>query len=174
MILALKGHYNRRIWDWEELEAQFDLNCSWKTIRRQMNNAGYHKCRACQRDWIAKDQAEKRVTFSADKKEWPEWRWKEVNFSDETHFHQNSRHTAWVIRNSKEKHCPDCIQKRKKTAASQFHCWSMIGFNYKGPLIFYGYAEEVEKQQKNGKVKETVQQYQGSLFHDCARHDDIG
>ena len=39
----------------------------------------------------------------------------------------------------------------------------MIGFNYKGPLIFYGYAEEVEKQKKNGKVKETVQQFGGPM-----------
>ena len=76
-----------------------------------------------------------------------------VHWSDECHFHQNSRHTDWVIRNKHERYCPDCIQKRRRTAASQFSIWAMISYNYKSKLVFYQYAEEQDHEQKNGKVR---------------------
>ncbi len=44
----------------------------------------------------------------------------QIHWSDEVHFHQNSRHTEWVIRNREERDCPDCVQKRRLTAGTQF------------------------------------------------------
>ena len=120
MIKALEGHYNRRTWDWEELRSQFELECTWQTVRSTMNQAGYHKCRACQKSWINENQAKKRVGYSEEHVGWQDWKIKQVHWSDECHFHQNSRHTDFVIRNKHERYCADCIQKRRRTAASQF------------------------------------------------------
>ena len=78
MIKAINRHYNRRVWEWEELRAHFNLDCTWQTVRSTMNKASYHKCRACQKSWISDAQAKKRVGFSVDHVEWPEWMIKQV------------------------------------------------------------------------------------------------
>ena len=87
MIKALEGHYNHRTWTWEEATEHFSLKCSPKTIKRHMNNAGYHKCRACQKSWISGDQAERRKIFCTEMLNWPEWKLMLVCRSDEYHFH---------------------------------------------------------------------------------------
>ena len=163
MIKSIEGHFNRRTWEWEELGVQHGLEVSWRTVKRAMNARGYHKCRACKKAWISQPQADTRVAFSEEVLHWPEWRWKQVHFSDESHFHQASRHTAWVIRNPQERHCPDCIQKKHKGAASQFHVWAMIAWNYKSPLIFYGFTQEVEKKLKNGRAKVQISKFGGPM-----------
>ena len=71
-----------------------------------------------------------------------------MRFSDESHFHHNSRTADWVLRRRGERFQPDCIQKKFKTGASEFHVWACIGWNFKSKLIFYG-AEENEKEKKN-------------------------
>ena len=157
MINSLEGQYKHRPWTWEEAQDAHNLACSALTLKRHMNNAGYYKCRACQKSWTSGDQVEKRKVFCTEMLNWPEWKLKLVCWSDECHFHQNSRHTDWVIRNNKERHCPDCMQKRRRTAASQFHVWAMVGWNYKSKLIFYGFTKEVDKQFKNGNTR--VQQH---------------
>ena len=78
MIKTIQGHYIRRIWEWEELRSRFKLNCTWQTVRSTMNQAGYYKCRACQKSWISDDQAKKRVGFSEEHVDWPDWKIKQV------------------------------------------------------------------------------------------------
>ena len=77
-----------------------------------------------------------------------------VHWSDECHFHQNSRYTEWVIRNRHERTCLDCIQKRRRTVASQFSVWVMISIGYKSKLVFYVYTEEIDKEFKNRNVRQ--------------------
>ena len=117
------------------------MQCCGKTIKRAINAAGYYKCRACQKSWISEAQAELRYQYTLEKLQWPEWQWKDIYWSDEAHFHNNSRAVEWVIRNSKERNCPNCTQKRRKTAASQWHVWSIVAYNYKGPLVFYEFGK---------------------------------
>ena len=141
VISHITKRYSKRVLGWELLAKDLDFKISGATLRRHMAKKGYHKCKACQKSWISEDQAIRRKDFADEMRRKREWYWKLVHFSDETHFHMNSRRTEWVIRNEKERHCPDCIQKKRKTASSQFHCWAMIAWNYKGPLIFYDMRE---------------------------------
>ncbi len=163
MIRHIEGHYDRRTWEWDELRQAFKLDCVWQTVRSAMNNAGYHKCRACQKSWISADQAKRRICFSDEHKHWPDWIIKQVHWSDEVHFHQNSRHTEFVIRNNQERCCPDCTQKRRRTAASQISAWAMIGWNFKSELKLFRWIEEVDKEFKNGKKRVQNTKFGGSM-----------
>ncbi len=87
----------------------------------------------------------------------------QVHWSDECHFHQNSRHTDWVIRNKHERHCGDCMQKRRRTAASQFSVWAMVAVGFKSKLVFYQYTEEVDKEYKNGNVRKQNVKFGGPM-----------
>ena len=55
------------------------------------------------------------------------------------------------------------MQKQRKTAESQFSVWSMIAYNYKGPLVFYNYLKQVEKKQKNQKVVQKIKKFGGAM-----------
>ena len=94
-----------------------------------------------------------------------------VHFSDECHFHQNSRHTDWVIRNRHERYCGDCMQKRRKTAASQFSVWAMITVGWKSKLVFYQYTQEVDKELKNGNVRQQDIKFGGPMTQERYRNE---
>ena len=70
-------------------------------------------------------------------------------FSDEVHFSFGQINTAWIIRNEEERNCNDCMQFVHKKEVNCFHISAMVGWNYKGPLIFYNTPEITVK----GKVK---------------------
>lgn len=48
-----------------------------------------------------------------------------------------SRAAAWVLRGNEERYHPNCIQYKKRNKGSQLHAWAMVGWNYKGPLVFF-------------------------------------
>ena len=171
MIKSLHGHYKQRTKSWDDLAEDFGYHRKYRpfapalsaeTVRRYMHDAGYYKCRACQKSWITESQAEKRMNWCR-AHQWPIWKWKMVYFSDECLFHQNSRHTEWVIRNEKKRYCSDCIQNRRRTAASQFSVWAMIAVGYKSRLVFYSSTEEEDKELKNGNVRTQKVKYGGPM-----------
>ena len=174
MIKSLEGHYKQRVESWDNLALQFGYDeeerpnaplLLARTVKRYLNQAGYHKCRACQKSWINQNQADRRKAF-CQCHQWPLWKWKMVYFLDECHFHMNSRHTDFVIRNNHKRYCSDYIQKRRRIAASQFSVWAMISINYKSPLIFYAYTEEVDKEFKNGNVRQSNEKIGGAMTQD--------
>lgn len=90
------GDYKARISTWREIKEEFNLDCSWQTIRRRLNAHGYHKCKACQRGYISPENVEKRLVFAMKRRRWgPIWR--HIRFSDEVHFSFGSRNAEWVI-----------------------------------------------------------------------------
>ena len=56
-----------------------NLNCSARTIKCTLNEAGYYKCKACQKHWLNTDNAVKRVEFAEETIQWPDWKWKQVH-----------------------------------------------------------------------------------------------
>ena len=72
MIKSLEGQYKHRTWTWEKAWDAHNLACSVLTLKHHMQNAGYHKCHACQKSWISDDQAEKRKVFCTEMLNWPE------------------------------------------------------------------------------------------------------
>lgn len=76
----------------------------------------------------------------------------QVLYCDEMHFTYNKRKrgvTEWASCEDKERHCIECMQPKHRHGKAEFHVWSCISWNYKGPLVFYerplgegGFSEE--------------------------------
>ena len=182
MIKTLHESYHHKTWSWIEFNAKFNLNVIKRCIKNKMNVEKYHKCRACQKNWINDDQAFKRVCWCKVRKNWSNWRWKKICFLcftyiycetltvfqihwfDECHFHQNFKHIDWIIRNKHEKYCSNCMQKRRKTTIFQFSIWAMIDWNYKSKLMFYNYTENVNKKFKNDNVRTQKQKFENFMI----------
>jgi transposase len=139
MIQDLIGRYTIRTLDWHQLIKKYDLEVSPRTLARRFRDRGFYKCRACQKPWLSHHHTHLRLQFSKEWKDTPLWRVKLIHYSDETHFLRNSRRTAWVLRKPSERHCADCTQKSKRKYGwtTELHVWSMIAYNYKGPLVWY-------------------------------------
>ncbi len=80
MVKHMEGHYDRRIWSWQDCVTEFQLNCCSTTVKNHFNQAGYYKCRCCQKSWINQKQADARKDTCEEWKEWKEWQWKPVCF----------------------------------------------------------------------------------------------
>ena len=63
------------------------------------------------------------------------------------------------------------MQKRRRTAASQFSVWAMVGYNYKSKLVFYSYIEDVDKEFKNGNVRTQQQKFGGAMTQERYRDE---
>ncbi len=73
MIKALQGKYNQRKKPWDLIAEEFTRSApehpplkfgpplSARIVKRYMNDADYHKCRACQKSWISEEQAKNRL-----------------------------------------------------------------------------------------------------------------
>lgn len=55
------------------------------------------------------------------------------------------------------------MQKRRRTAATQFSVWGMVAVGYRSPLVFYCQTEEVDQITKNGKKRTTKQKFGGPM-----------
>ncbi len=85
----------------------------------------------------------------------PKWQdWTHVRWSDEVHFGYGPQRTLRIIRRPGERYCTDCIQEKNEPEErhkKRWHCWAMVGWNYKSELVFY----EVPTN-KNGKMSQRV------------------
>ncbi len=108
MIKSLEGRYGQRIKKWcdfaekfREVPAhpplEFGPPLSESTVRRYMNEAGYHKCRACQKSWINHDQADRRVEFCKEH-HWPEWKWRMVRVLNAIYIQITDRSPGSLVR----------------------------------------------------------------------------
>ena len=134
----IQGRYKKRTLDWGSLGVECKVPVKdQQTVKRRMNAAGYRKCRACQKKWLSEANISKRWDVSEEWRHLPNWEWEDWHFSDEFHIEHNARGTEWVIRLPSERDCGDCMQKKLKRGASEYHCWGMIGYNYKSQLVYY-------------------------------------
>ena len=117
-----------------------------------MGTMDYHKCIACQRGWVSKASAEKRVNYArlmlgryplVDD-------WKRVRFSGKAHFGYGSQTKLHIVRKPGQRFCQDCIQERdapKEKDLKRYHCWAAVGWDFKSDIIFYDAGNG------NGKMK---------------------
>ena len=141
IISSLAGQYKIRRLDYETHIKRNNLKVSVKTLRRALHERGLRKYRAAHKRWLKQRDCRIRLAFARQMLKWPAWKWKDVVFSDESHFHHNSRTAEWVLRRRGERFQPDTIQKKFKVGASEFHVWACIGWNFKSELVFYGLEE---------------------------------
>ncbi|EGP82577.1 uncharacterized protein MYCGRDRAFT_51173 [Zymoseptoria tritici IPO323] len=147
IIAWVSESFEHRTVKWQELKDHFHLGCNERTLRNTMHAAGYHKCKACQKSYLRAANVDKRKAFCATRLFLTLDYWKSVRFTDEVHFCVEARRAAMVIRNHEERECETCIQFNKRNTTSVFHCWAMVGWDFKSELVFYNKGGNLTQQQ---------------------------
>jgi transposase len=137
ILRAMEGHYLERAKEWNEIARDWDLHADKQTVRRAFKKEGYYKCKACKKGFHSPENRQKRLNFAQEHVAWSLDDWQKVVFSDEAHFLTGKKNAEYVIRTKGERYHDDCIQWNSKHSMVMFSCWAMIGWNYKGPLVFY-------------------------------------
>lgn len=132
IIKSLEGRYSIHRLDYKTQIKRNNLNVYVDTLKKALHERGLRKYRAVHQH---------RLVFAKKYIKWPTWKWKYVRFSDESHFHHNSRIADWVLHRRGERFQPDTIQKKFKVDANEFHVWTCIGWNFKSKLVFYDLEE---------------------------------
>jgi len=70
MIKHITGRYSKHIMSWQDLEAEFEINVSKRTIQHAMKKYGYKKCKACQKEYITEATRQKRLEFAKKRLNW--------------------------------------------------------------------------------------------------------
>ncbi|KAK5131627.1 hypothetical protein LTR04_004904, partial [Oleoguttula sp. CCFEE 6159] len=142
---------------WQQLAhaAGFE-HVHWRTIRNHIEETDFHQCVACPRSWVSPHHGQKRFQFAqlclSIRPSWEDW--KHVRFSSAVHFGLAPEGNLKIIRRPGERCCVDCIQGQKASYAKRlrrFHCWVMVGWNYKSILVFYKVPGN-----SNGKLSQKV------------------
>lgn len=139
-----KSWENRQI-TWQQLANDFGQGCTAKTMKNTLAEWGYHKCKACQATFLSDNNVLDRKAFCDLYRHRPVTWWRSVRFTDEAHFALESRAAAWVIRSDEERYHPTCMQYKKRQRGSQLHAWAMVGYGYKGPLVFFDSNDTSER-----------------------------
>jgi len=138
MIRKACENYTTRIFTWESLEAVCDVHVCARTIRKAMNEAGFHKCKVCHHPFISAVGATKRVFWvdTVHRDEQPIEYWYDWHFSDEVTLTTGMQATKMVIRTVGDRHNPDCNSNQFRSGRASFSCWGSVGWYWKSPLIF--------------------------------------
>ena len=115
---------------------------SGRTLQKVMGRLDYYKCVACQKGWVSKDLAKRRLAFAKEMlRKYPEpWQWKRVRFSDEVHFGLGPQGKLMIIRKKGQRYCHNCIQEEREPREAdkkKLHAWGAVGYNFKSDLVFY-------------------------------------
>jgi len=137
MVRFITKSFTTRQSTWQQLASDYGRGCHPDTVKAALNALGYYKCKACQMTFLSEDNVTDRLAFARQFKHRTTTFWRSVRFTDEVHFSMESRAAAWVIRDENERYHPTCIQYKKRGKGSQLHAWAMVGWGYKGPLVFF-------------------------------------
>lgn len=122
---------------WEELGHAVGVEgVHLQTIRNYMVREGYCKRISCQQKWLTRKLREARMQYALAHQHWQN-EWRSVLFSDVVNFGLGASRKARVFNRKDERLCEDCMQSREEVDKSLFHCWAMVGYDYKSPLVFY-------------------------------------
>ncbi|OKL63748.1 hypothetical protein UA08_00738 [Talaromyces atroroseus] len=134
MILLLENSNGDM--SWEQLGHSVGVDgVHMQTIRNYMIKEGYCKRIACQQKWLTKQARETRMQYALAHHKW-QTEWRSVLFNDFVNFGLGTTQKAKVFNRKDERLCDDCLQSREEIDNAVFHCWAMVGYDYKGPLIF--------------------------------------
>ncbi|RPA79951.1 hypothetical protein BJ508DRAFT_200637, partial [Ascobolus immersus RN42] len=108
---------------------------SGDTIRRALNDIGYHRCKACQKPFISASIQEDRRHYSNLHRRKTKAYWRPHMYCDESHFDTADRGVKYVTRKPNEKYHKDCIQKTFRSGRTSVMVWGAISYNWKSELV---------------------------------------
>jgi transposase len=157
MIDLVNTGFYARCLRWDELAIKCGINASEDTIRREMNNRGYFRCKACKKPFMSEDCKSDRRKYSKLHLRKTVRYWRQHVYIDECSFSSNDRGTKWVTRKTGERFHDDCMQWTFHSGRVSVMICGGISYNWKSPLVFLEPTVKVTLTGKNkGKTKMTI------------------
>jgi hypothetical protein len=104
------GGIEYRAADWIQISIEADIDgVSERTIRRRMQERGYHYCMACQKILFTWKTFYAQQEFYSSFIQYTIDQWKRIRFSDESHFGLGPKRKLQIIRRVGERNRCDCI-----------------------------------------------------------------
>jgi hypothetical protein len=154
-----------RIFTWEQLDFEVELECSERIIQQAMSIMKYHKCVVCRKKWVSEKTARRRVEWVTVmlKRYSDKTNWNRVRFSDKVHFEWDSQDKLFIIRRSDERYCQDCIQHADESNAKdvkRHHCWATVSHDFKLDIHFYhvssNFNEKISQRVYNDQILKLI------------------
>jgi len=130
-----------------------------------MGTLDYQKCIACEKGFVSPAHAKSRMEAakpSLSHDLLPE-NWRDIRWSDESHFGVFHEEKIQIIRKPGERYCPDCTHHAEEPSKGKEvvrdHVWAAVGWDFESPLHFYSVPKNT-----HGKMSLTV--YRGILEED--------
>ena len=109
-----------------------------QTVRRRLLNAGYSSYRTKRKPYRKPTHCSLRLKFAKKYSEWNFNDWKNVIFSDESHFEVfNRKNRSYVRRLPSESDRPFNFQPRIQGGGGSVSVWGVMTAKGLGPLVFY-------------------------------------
>ena len=121
------------------LKSIFSLDVHENTIRKALEEAGYHHRVARRRPFLNKRDRKRRLKFAKEHKNWTVEDWSTVLFSDEVAIKLfMERHVRdYVWRKAVEEFHPDCINYHRRATGTGMIFWGVFRKGKMGPGVFF-------------------------------------
>ena len=120
-----------------EWNASYGKSISPRTIRRRLLNAGYKSYTTKWKPYRKPHHCSSRLSFAKKYSGWTFNQWKNIIFSDESHFEVfNRKNRSFVRRLPSEADRPFNFQPRVQGGGESVSVWGVMTAKGVGPLIF--------------------------------------
>lgn len=138
--LIVRNAIKARCKPFRELANELQLDVSASTIRRVLDEKGYHRRVARKCPYLRKDQKQARQRWAKQYEQWTDEDWARVIFSDESYIYlDNGRGREYVTCRADEVLHEDCVVPTFKQSPVRVMVWGCIIAGQKGPLVVLEY-----------------------------------
>ncbi len=136
MIEWITGHFDRRALPLQEIAKAHGIKACDNTILAAFAQHGYHYHIPDCKPFLSKATKLKQWTFLICHWDRLKEYWRRGLYCDETTCQTNMLRRQKILRKRGERRRLDCIQFTFRSGRDSVHCWAVIGYNFKSPIIF--------------------------------------
>jgi len=119
----------------KKIKTNLNLNISTSTIRRILNEFGYHQFRAVKKPLLSEKNRIDRLNWAKEHQNWSYKEWENILWSDETPVHFFNTRNYWVWRKEGERLDPKNVKKTVKHGGGKIMIWGCFHGKTMGKLI---------------------------------------
>ena len=136
MIKWMTGYYEQRVLSLQDIAKAHGIKACNNTIAAAFARYGYHYHTPDCKPFLSKATKLKRWIFSIQNWDRPKEYWRRGLYCNKSTVQTNTHRRQKLLYKRGERRRLDCIQFTFTSSRESVHCWAVIGYNFKSPIIF--------------------------------------